>query len=118
MKVEPWVREILLGRKPAKTQAYQDHSKRREIINLFIKIRAVNAWISPMKDCRLAIELFKRNDTMIAKLKETVEFCYENNRHCHVRITFLRNKQLRIEIVASETKRFVYVRVPVIEDDW
>jgi len=117
MQNEPWVAEILLGRLPAKTEAYREKEKRGEIISLFVKIQGVCAWIPDKRELKLAIGLFRRNDAMIEKLKEMVEWTHKKYHEKPVQIIFMRNQIMRIEIVPSETKPRIFVKIPVIDDE-
>lgn len=117
MQNEPWIVEILLGRVPAKTEAYREKEKRREIIELFVKIQGVSAWIPDKRELKLAIGLFRRNDAMIEKLKRMVEWSYEKYREKPVQIIFMRNQIMRIEIVPSETNPRIFVKIPIIDDE-
>jgi len=115
---ESWVGEILLGRKPAKTKTYQEErAKRAEIIQLYIKIAFINSTISSQEKRTKAAKTLLKNSTMIAKLRETIEFCYESNGEKPIRVVLMENQRWRIEILPSPSMKTVVVKTPVIEDE-
>lgn len=120
METESWVGEILLGRKPAKTKTYwEERAKRAEIINLYVKIAFFNSTISSKEKRKKALLLFVKSPYMVAKLRETIEFCYASNGKKPVRIILMENQQLRMEIIPSTSNRTVVLKSPAIDDeDW
>lgn len=115
---ESWVGEILLGRKPARTKTFQESKeKRAEIIELYVKIAFLNSMITSKEKRKKAAKLLLDNEYMIAKLRETIEFCYASNGKRPVRLILVENAKWRIEITPSESMRTILIKAPVIEEE-
>lgn len=115
---ESWVGEILLGRKPARTKTFQESKeKRAEIIELYVKIAFFTSTIASSERRKKAAQLLLDSKYMIAKLRETIEFCYASNGKKPIRLTLVENQKWRIEIIPSISMRTILIKAPVIEEE-
>lgn len=118
MKNEPWMVELLLGYVPAKVAGWEDKSNRKQIISFYEKIRKVMFLFHSKQEWQEARELFIHNEYMVSKTIEILEYCYEANQNNSVRISFGVNERMKIDVTHSESRKTIFVRIPVNREGW